>query len=153
MTSSCAWHWRIALVEADLNMGSLAVYGIPVPSIAAYNDSSRETTRSQGEQALHGFAKIDFLWDRLTRVQAWRLRKFIDEAKDGTGWLYMTVDLNDDSAPGEQWADVRGKPHRDPAQADAGPISGRIGQGSFSNYTILLNNVVILNNPSNYTDA
>ena len=153
MTSSCPWHWRIALAEADLDMGSLAVYGIPVPNIAAYNDSSKETTRSRGEQALHGFAKIDFLWDRLTREQAWRLRKFIDDAKSGTGWLYMTVDLNDDSAPGEQWADVRGKPHRDPAQADAGPIANRIGQGSFANYSIFLNNVVILNNPSNYTDA
>ena len=153
MTSSCAWHWRIALVEADLVMGSLAVYGIPVPSIAAYNDSSRATSRSQGEQALHGFAKIDFMWDRLTREQAWRLRKFMDDAKNGVGWLYMTVDINDDSAPGEQWADVRGKPHRDPTQADAGPIMGRIGQGSFSNYTMFLNNVVILNNPSNYTDA
>lgn len=153
MSASCGWNWRIALAEADLSMGSFAAYGIPLPQVAAYNDSTKASFRSQGEQALHGFISVDFLWERLTREQAWRLRKFIDDAKDGTGWLYMTVDINDDSAPGEQWADVKGKPHRDPKQADAGPIAGRIGQSSYSNYTMLLNNVMVLNNPSNYTDA
>lgn len=153
MSSSCGWNWRIALAEADLDMGAFAAHGIPVPNVAAFNDSSKATTRSQGEQALHGFPTIDFLFDRLTREQAYRLRQFIDDAKEGTGWLYMTVDMNDDSAPGEQWVDVRGKPHRDPKMADAGPIVGRRGQGSFSNYSLFLNNVVVLNNPSNYTDA
>lgn len=153
MSSSCAWNWRIALTEADLAMGSFAAYGIPVPDVAAYNDSTKETTRGRGEQALHGSATIDFLFDRMTRPNAWRLRKFIDDAKSGTGYLYMTVDLNDDSAPGEQWVDVRGKPHRDPKAADSGPIAGRSGQGSMKNYSMLLKNVEILNNPSDYTDA
>jgi hypothetical protein len=134
-------------------MGSFAAYGIPVPDVAPYNDSSKAVSRGQGEQALHGFATIDFLWGRLTREQAWRVRKFIDDAKSGTGWLYLTVDLNDDSSIGPQWADIRAKPHRDPKQADSGPIIGRIGQGSHENYSMFLNNVVILNNPSNYTDA
>jgi len=88
MSSSCAWNWRIALTEAGLEMGSFAAYGIPVPDIAPFNDSTKATTRGRGEQALHGFATIDFLWDRLTREQAWRLRKFIDDAKSGTGFLY-----------------------------------------------------------------
>lgn len=153
MSASCAWNWRIALAEADLVMGSFAAYGIPVPDVAPFNDSSKATTRSRGEQALHGFSTIDFLWERLTREQAWRVRKFIDDARDGTGWLYMTVDMNDDSSIGPHWIDVRAKPHRDPKQADAGPIIGRKGQGSHSNYSMFLNNVVILNNPSNYTDA
>lgn len=152
MSASCGWNWRISLTEAGLAMGSFAAYGIPVPNLASFNDSSKATTRSQGEQALHGFPTIDFLFDRLTREQAWQLRKFMDAAKTGTGWLYMTVDMNDDSAPGTQWVDVRGKPHRDPKQADAGPIGGRRGQGSFNNYSMFLNNVVVLNNPSNYTD-
>ena len=153
MSINCGWNWRIALTEAGLSMGSFPVYGIPLPQVAAYNDSTKSSYRSQGEQALHGFSTIEFLWERLTREQAWRLRKFIDDAKNGTGWLYMTVDINDDSASGEQWADVKGKPHRDQKQADAGPIVGRIGQSSYSNYTMLLNNVIIINKPSSYTSA
>jgi len=155
MSSGCAWHWRLALTEAGLEKGPFAAYGIPAPSIAPYNDASVERPRSDGEQALHGYRNIDFLWEELTSIQAFYIRKFIDGAKTGTGWLYMTVDLNDDSAPGTQWADIRGKPHRDFKQADAGPIVGRQqgGVNFHENYRMFLNNVEIINNPSDYTDA
>lgn len=153
MSSSCGWHWRLALTEAGLAKGSFKAYGVPVPSIAPYNDASLESPRSDGEQALHGYANIDFLWEELTAEQAFYIRKFIDGAKTGTGWLYMTVDLNDDSAPGTQWADVRGKPHRDYKNADAGPIVGRQkgGMNFHENYRMFLNNVEVINNPSDYT--
>lgn len=141
------------MTEADLASGSFPIYGIPVPTVAPYNQHTREAFRSQGEQALHGFATMDVLWEKLTSEQAWRIRKFIDDAKDGSGWLYMTIDLNDDSTPGTQWADVRGKPHRDIKQADAGPLIGRMkmGIGHHDNYRLLLNNIDILANPSNFT--
>jgi hypothetical protein len=144
----------LSLTEAGLENGSFSLYGIPVPTIAPYNDSSRESFRSQGDQALHGFSTIDFLWEKLTSEQAFYVRRFIDEAKAGTGWLYMTVDLNDDSTPGTQWADVRGRPHRDFKQADVGPLigRGRSGLGSHDNYRLLLNNVDVLANPSNYSE-
>ena len=153
MSSGCPWHWRIALTEANLEYGSFPVYGLIVPTVAPYVDSAREAFRSQGEQALHGFSSMDILWERLTAEQAWRVRQFIDDAKTGSGWLYMTIDLNDDSTPGTQWADVRGRPHRDPKQADAGPLIGRMkaGRGHHQNYRLLLNNVDILANPSNFT--
>jgi hypothetical protein len=154
MSTNCGWNWRIALTEAGLEKGPLSAYGIPVPDMAAYNDATKESFRGQGEQAEHGFQNFDFLWDEIRRSKAFRLRKFMDDAKDGAGWLYMTVDLNDDSAPGPQWADIRGKPHRDIKQADAGPIAGRRGVGShYSNYRMFMNNIQILNNPSNYTDT
>jgi hypothetical protein len=154
MSSGCPWHWRIALTELGLESGSFPIYGLPVPTVAPYNDSTREAFRSQGEQALHGFAILDILWEKLSAEQAFYVRRFIDDARNGTGWLYMTVDLNDDSTPGTQWADVRGRPHRDHKQADAGPLIGRMkmGRGHHDNYRLLLNNVDILANPSNYTE-
>lgn len=153
MSSGCPWHWRIALTEAGLAKGAFRAWEIPVPSIAPYNDASVESARSDGEQALHGFPNIDFLFEELVASQAFTVRRFIDSAKSGTGWLYMTVDLNDASAPGAQWADIRGKPHRDFKNADAGPILGRQrwGQNLLENYRMFLNNVQILNNPSIYT--
>ena len=155
MASSCSWHWRIALTEAGLERGGFPLWGIPVPTLAPYNDASVESPRSDGEQALHGFETVDFLWEVLTAEQAFNIRRLIDQAKAATGWLYFTVDLNDDSTPGVQWADVRGKPHRDFKQADAGPIIGRL-QGSLNhhkNYRLLLNNVNVLNNPSIFTTS
>ena len=153
MSSGCSWHWRISLTEADLDKGSFRLYGIPAPTVAPYLDSSTESGRSQGDQAVHGFPNVDFLWTRLTTEQAFQIRKFIDAAKEGTGLLYMTIDLNDDSTPGTSWADIRGRPHRDRVQADAGPIVGRskLGKGSHENYRMLLNNVEILHHPSIFT--
>jgi hypothetical protein len=153
MSSGCPWHWRLALTEADLAGGSFRLYSIPAPSFAPYLDSSAESGRSQGGQAIHGFPNADLLWERITTEAAFQIRKFIDAAKSGTGLLYMTIDLNDDSTPGTQWADVRGRPHRDRTQADAGQIVGRrrTGQGSHENYRLLLNNVDILHNPSIFT--
>lgn len=126
-----------------------------MPSLAPFNDSSVEKSRGEGEQALHGYPNTDFMWDRVTRAQANRIRQFVDLAKAGTSWLYFTVDITDDSSVGIQWADIRGKPHRDPKQADAGPIIGRLpgSQGHMENYKLFLNNVAILNNPSIYTLA
>ena len=155
MSAACPWSWRLSLTEAGLARGSFRLYEIPVPTVAPYNDASVESPRSDGEQALHGHATVDFLWSELTANQAFYIRKFIDGAKDGTGWLYMTVDLNDDSTPGVQWADVRGRPHRDLKQADAGPIigRGRSGQNHHENYRMLLNGVKVLNNPSLFTTS
>jgi len=153
MSNSCPWDWRISLDEAGLARGSFRLWEIPVPTIAPYNDASVETPRGEGEQALHGAATLDFLWEVTTRYQAWRIRQFIDGAKAGTGWLYFTVDLTDDSSAGIHWADIRGKPHRDFKNADAGPIIGRFrgSQGHMENYRLLLNNVDIVNANSLYT--
>ncbi len=155
MSAGCAWDWRLSLTIAGLEKNAFRAYGIPVPSIAPFSAASIESSRSEGGQALHGYANIDFLWEELTSLQAFYVAKFINGAKDGTGWLYMTVDLNDDSAPGTQWADVRGKPHRDYKNADAGPIVGRQRGGTnfHENYRLFLNSVEIINNPSAYTSS
>lgn len=153
MSNSCPWDWRIALVEADLAGGPFRVWEIPVPTIGEYNSSSVEVARGEGEQALHGYATYKFMWDVMSRQQANRVRQFIDAAKTGTGWLYMTVDLTDDSSVGIQWADIRGKPHRDYKAADAGSIIGRLpgSSGHFDNYSLMLNAVDVVNNPSIFT--
>lgn len=153
MSNSCPWDWRVSLTEADLDRGAFKLFNIPVPTIGEYNDSSVEVSRGEGEQALHGFATYRFMWDVVSRSQAHNIRVWIDGAKAATGWLYMTVDLTDDSGFGVQWVDVRGKPHRDYKAADAGSIVGRLpgSSGHMSNYTLLLNAVEIVNNPSLFT--
>jgi len=142
----------MSTTEAGLAKDSFGAIGIPVPSTAPFNDSSVEKPRGQGEQALHGFATDDFLWDVLSRAQAFKIRKKVDAVRaPGAGWLFFTIDLNDDSTAGPRWVDIKGKPHRDFQQADAGPIVGRHGPGRFENYRLRLNNVQIINNPSLYT--
>jgi hypothetical protein len=136
-------------------MGSFGALDIPPPDNAFYLESTQESNRLDGGQALHGFSTYDILWERLIGFPAWKLRQKIDAAKAGSSWLYMTVDLNDDSAPSSQWADIRGKPYRDSKQADAGNIAGRsaASQKYHDNYKLFLNNVEVINNPSLYTDA
>lgn len=155
MSSNCPFHWRFSTTEAGLARGAIALYDIPVPTIAPYNDSSVESARGEGEQALHGFPFVDFAWDIVTRYQAFRIRKFVDDAKAATGWLYSTIDLTDDSVPGVYWVDVRGKPHRSVGAADEGPIIGRSRGdiGHMNNYTMRLNAVEIVNSPSIFTLA
>ena len=102
---------------------------------------------------MHGYIYMPILWQRLSMYQAWRVRKFIDAAKSGTGLLYMTVDRNDASYGGPHFVDISGYPHRPREAADDGDMAGRAPDGGqyTDNYSLLLNNITIINDPSLYT--
>lgn len=148
-----SWDYRISLTESGLGMGSLASYHIPAPNVAPFLDSAIETDRGDGGQGLHGCASIEVLWDRLMMAQAAKVRWFIDNAKSGTGLLYMTVAVNDASSIGYRWVDVSGMPHRPRQAADSGDIGNRQPGGLqyIDNYLLFLNNLTVINNPSVYT--
>ena len=148
-----AWDYRIALTEAGLARGYWAAYDIPLPQLAPLLDSSQENARSAGGQALHGYIYMPILWQRLSMYQAFRIRKFIDSAKAGTGLLYMTVDRNDTLYGGPHFVDISGYPHRAREAADDGDMAARApGGGQYTdNYNLLMNNITIINDPSLYT--
>lgn len=148
-----AWDYRIGLVEADLARGYWAAYDIPLPQLAPLLDSTEESSRSAGGQALHGYTTCPVLWTRLTMYQAWRVRRFIDDAKAGTGLLYLTIARNDAKHGGLYFIDINGYPHRPREAADDGDMAARAADGGqyIDNYLMFLNNITIVNDPSLYT--
>jgi hypothetical protein len=148
-----AWDFRISLTEAGLQTGSLMSYDIPMPNLAPFLDSSVEMGRSDGGQALHGFINDGLMWDRIMMRVAFRLRKFIDDARSGTGELYLTVPMNDASHSGWHWLDVKGMPHRPRQATDSGDMGIRMPGGLqyVDDFVLLLNNITIINDPSVYT--
>lgn len=148
-----AWDYRFGLVEADLDRGYFAAYDIPLPQLAPLLDSTQESPRSAGGQALHGYTFLELLWTRLNMRQAWRVRRFIDDAKAATGLLYLTVAQNDAKHGGLYFVDINGYPHRPREAADDGDMAARAVDGGqyIDNYLLLLNNVTIINDPSLYT--
>ena len=94
------WDMRLGLVEADLEFNPLASLEVPAPNSFAFNDSSVETSKSEGGQGIHGYARAEMLWDILTMRQAFQVRRFIDNAQASNGLLFMTVPRNDASASG-----------------------------------------------------
>ena len=148
-----AWDYRFGLVEADLARGYFAAYDIPLPQLAPLLDSALEISRSAGGQALHGYTNLEVLWRRLTMRQAWRVRRFIDDAKAATGLLYLTVAQNDARHGGLYFVDINGYPHRPREAADDGDMAARTPDGGqyIDNYILFMNNVTIVNDPSLYT--
>ena len=112
------WDIRLGIFEADLEFNPLAALEIPAPSTLVFNDASIETGKSDGGQGIHGYAKVEILWDRLTMRQAFQVRRFIDTTQNGDGVLFMTVPRNDASAAGFHYIDVSGRPHRKLTAAD-----------------------------------
>lgn len=147
------WDMRLGLAEADLEFNPLAALEVPAPNTFVFNDATVETDKSDGGQGLHGYALAEMLWDRLTMRQAFQVRRFIDNAQAGNGLLFMTIPRNDASASGFHYIDISGRPHRKIDAADSGDIGNRAGRGQqfIDNYTLLLHNVTVINDPSIYT--
>lgn len=152
MAVNClSWKWRISLTEAGLDKGSFHNYGIPAPDTGMYTDSTTAATRSDGSQSLHGYRQVTLSWGRLTALQLAVIREFIDDARSGAGLLYLTIDRGDGSAPGRDWIDVFGKPHRQPQLTQEGPIGSSIGQPSYQNVRLFVNDLTVVNDPSSYS--
>jgi hypothetical protein len=146
-----SFKWRIAMTEGGLTKGSFYHYKLPVPSTAPYVDHSAAVMKSDGSQALHGFEQVTLLFDILSGPQAAMIRQFIDAARSGAGILFMTIDKGDGSAPGPAWIDISGTPHRQARLSQNGPIVGSTGQPHYTNVQLFLNNVTVVNDPSNYS--
>lgn len=147
MTSPC--NWRIGLTEASLLRGLFLFYGLPTPNLAQYSDHTTAIDVSDGSQVLQGYQSLTVLWTRLSGKQAARVRRFIDDARSGTGLLFLTIDRGDTTAAGHDWIDIQGYPHRQ-SNLSQDQIAGRVGQHTYANVQLVLGNVTVLNDPSTY---
>lgn len=139
----------MALTEAGLARGLLWNKEIPIPSIAPYRDHTVIVGKSDGSNQEYGFRNITFSWDRLTALQGFYIRKIVNAARIGTGILYLTIDRDDATRPGYDWIDVSGRPGR-LVLTKSGPRQ-RSGIDTFDNVTLTVNNLTIVNSPSNYS--
>lgn len=147
------WKYRISLSIAGLARGSFKSLGIPVPSVVAFRDNSISRTKSDGGQSLQGYYQVEIMWDILTGPQYHKVRRFIDQAKPGL--LYLTIDIGDGSAFNKRWVDIEGRPHRQEDLSQSGPLVSRNAQSlnHFENVVLFINNVRVVNNPSDYSEV
>jgi hypothetical protein len=148
-----AFNWRFSPgSEAGLAYSSFYLRGVPVPSIAGFYDNSGETFNSFGAQLVHGYLRLEMIWERFNNVQWNIVYEAIEAAKVAAEpVLYMTVDRSDGSHAIPYWIDIKGYPHRQLDQVDPGPLIGRQKRVHVYNNVILrLNNVSIINDPSLY---
>lgn len=142
-------NFRIATTQAALTRGYFFLLKIPPPTSCEYRDHSVAFSKSQGGNALHGYHVVDMLWEQLTTTQAYAIKKKVDDALDGTGYLYMTINRSNGTGSGIDWIDVRGIPHMTSFKPD-GRIAGSTGV-SISNAELKLNNIQILVDPAVFT--
>ena len=145
-----SFKWRISLTEGGLAKGSFYHYDLPEPSTAPFSDHSASVIKSDGSQGLHGFPQVTLLFDILSGPQAAILRQFIDAGRSA-GVLFLTVDRGDGSDPGPAWIDISGVPHRQSRLTQNGPLVGSRGKSHYTNVQLFLNNVTVVNDPSNYS--
>jgi hypothetical protein len=147
-----SWNWRISLDEPGLARGSFALYGIPLPVTFQFDDFATSVTRTDGSQARHGYISCQLLFDdNLNPIATKRLRQFILNAQAGSRILYMTVDRGNATTSGADFIDIFGFPHLPEGIAVSAGIAGRRGIHTYMPFTLLLNNVTVVNDPSSYT--
>lgn len=153
MSKTNPWNWAFAVTEADLGRFKLPTLEIPVPDIVEYKPFVDSVTVGDGGQRRYGYAQIRLTWETITDVAYRKVSAFIRVAEAGTDVMYATLDLNDDSHSGDHFVDLSGYPHymTDMPQI-AGSVVGRRGIKIFRNFTLFLNNVTIVNDPSNYAE-
>lgn len=137
--------YRIGLNEVGL--AHFVARGLPPADLATFQEYTSRRPQSTGGQARQGYANMSVLWDSLTALQAYTLRKLIDDAEttggSGNGTLWLTVPQSDASSPGQGWVDVSGiaiMPDWEPVQDSHGTL--------YENVVLRLNNVTVENDPS-----
>lgn len=150
---SNTWNWRISLTEAGLARASFPNHRLPIPSDCFYQEHTVENAQSDGGQALHGYTQLNLVWAIMSGAQYRTLRKFIDDARSGTGQIYLTVDRGDGTHASPDWIDVRGWAHRQIDMSQSGSLVGRLPSSvpSYNNVRLFVNNVIIINDPSLYS--
>lgn len=141
-------NYRIATTEVGLERGWFRYLKIPPPTTVDYKAFSEKKARTTGGQVLHGYKNLTILWTNIGVAAARRITRYVDYAlsTSGTGLLYVTFDM----FPNRDWVDVSGIPHPMDPQVLQGPfqIYGNAGLGGYSNLTLYLNNITIINDPS-----
>ena len=147
------WNWRIGLLEPDLQLGSFINYGIPVPDEPGeyVTYGSRVPTGDGGEQ-VHGFETFTVLWSILEGKQMFQLKSFVDDARAGTGLLFLTIDKAIGLDVNHHWIDISGKPAFLEIPASSLPNrNGNPGMAHYNNVAVTLRNVTVINDPSSYS--
>jgi len=138
--------FRIATTQSGLSRGYFFLLRIPPPSLSEYKDHSVRFSQSLGGVSLQGYKKSTLVWDQLAPFQAVILRKKVEEALSGSGFLYMTINRSNGTKSGFDWIDVRGIPHLPDFRPD-GRIAGS-SSVSIMNTELILNNITIIADPS-----
>ena len=140
--------WRIANAEADLPSNPLFSHGIPSPTQVEYRDHTTRISQSEGGVARHGYINCKMLWLKLTPNQATIIRDFVDDAKSGSGLLYLTINRLDGSTSGYGWVDISGRPSLSDIVPDQ-PIVGASGY-LHSNVLLEMSNITILDDTPSF---
>lgn len=136
---------RLAITEANLTKGYVTFsWGLPKPDLPVYNDSSTRVATADGGLSLRGWPSVILTWNRLSPRQARTVRKLVEDALDGGGLLYATIDRSwaGVGAQGD-WIDVSGVPQL-PQITPAGNTSGL----AKDNVTLVINDLTIVNDPA-----
>lgn len=141
--------FRVATTEAGLAKGVFWVIGLPIPSVAPYRDHSVIVGKSDGSNQEYGFKNATIMWDKLTYLEGRVIRDIVSAARSGSGILYLTVSRGDGTGSGDDWIDVSGRPGR-LVLTGAAPLNRR-GFGTYDNPTLTVNNLTVVNDPSNYS--
>lgn len=142
--------WRMAISEAALAKGSnFFILELPEPDLAYVTNHSVVWPQAQGGQARQGYVIATLFWNELTAAGAYAIQSRITAAEvvtePGNGVLWLTMQRNDASNIAPGWIDVSGvalMPEFAPEQSAQGL--------KYPNVTLTLNNVTIVNEPSDY---
>lgn len=149
MTVNSNCFWRIGISETTLESGRFANLNLPYPSVSTFQDYRAVRTRGDGSASLHGRSSVTLLFDILTSEQGWTVRHIVEQSLAATGRVFLTIPRADGAKPGYDWIDVSGVPHR-PTVSGAGSYNGRSGDVYFQNYQLTVDDVQILNDPSDF---
>lgn len=135
---------RLGITEAGMRF-MIQAMKMPYPELPLYNDHSTKVALSTGGEALRGFRSTSLTWDRLDAHQAYTIRKIAEDAIDsGDGMIYATINRAwNRSGDIQDWIDIKGYPNIPSAPS----VSNTRGFTTDS-FTLVINNVVIVNDPS-----
>lgn len=142
----CDLKFRISLTEAGLAKGMSFLRNIPPPDSPIYNDHSAKVGKGQGGQARHGFATATVLWDALSPDQSYELRTLVQNALDGLGVIYLTIDRSNGTSPGPDWIDVYGVPYM--PDIAPGRTRGKRRGVIHNSIQLFVNDLTIVNDPA-----
>lgn len=138
---------RLATTLSGLSKGYVRTsWNLPDPVLPIYNESTIRANRADGGQGLRGQRSVVLVWNDLGPIDAWTLRKIVNDAIDVDGTFYATVNLNwvVAGAP-NHWIDVNGiviLPTSQLADNTEGAIQ--------SQFTLTINRVVVVNDPASF---
>lgn len=142
------WSWRIATTEAGLTNGAFAARRIPIPVQGEPMDHTQKNSQSEGGVARHGYKTYKMLWPKLDIGQGGDLQKLVEDAKSGTGELFLTVKWLDSSNSILRFVDLKGRPDLSPLVPDP-PMDG-MGKPVYSNVVLNVSNITIVNDPASF---